>query len=67
MASVTACGLTSMTIAGLLSFAAALRLRVDDNGEPARLDTFRVRIGAYDSGTVDVTSGNLQSHPTQTP
>lgn len=43
---------------------ARLRLRVDDNAEPARPDTFRARIGAYDSGTTAVTSGNLQSHPT---
>jgi M6 family metalloprotease-like protein len=42
-----------------------LRLRVDDNAEPARPDTFRAQIGSYDSGTVTVTSGNLQSHPTQ--
>jgi M6 family metalloprotease-like protein len=40
-----------------------LRLRVDDNAEPARPDTFRVQIGGYDSGTTTVTSGNLQSHP----
>lgn len=43
---------------------ASLRLRVDDNAEPARPDTFRAQIGSYDSGTVSVTSGNLQSHPT---
>ncbi len=43
--------------------AATLRLRVDDNAEPARPDRFRAQIGAYDSGTVAVTSGNLQSHP----
>lgn len=42
----------------------SLRLRVDDNAEPARPDTFQARIGSYDSGTVTVTSGNLQSHPT---
>ena len=42
---------------------ATLRLRVDDNAEPARPDTFRVRIGTYDSGTTTVTTGNLQSHP----
>jgi M6 family metalloprotease-like protein len=42
----------------------SLRLRVDDNAEPPRPDTFRARIGSYDSGTVTVTSGNLQSHPT---
>ncbi len=40
-----------------------LRLRVDDNAEPARPDRFRVRTGAYDSGTTMVTTGNLQSHP----
>jgi M6 family metalloprotease-like protein len=42
----------------------SLRLRVDDNAEPPRPDTFRAQIGSYDSGTVTVTSGNLQSHPT---
>lgn len=42
---------------------ATLRLRVDDNAEPARPDTFRVRIGSYDSETTMVTTGNLQSHP----
>jgi len=40
-----------------------LRLRLDDNGEPARPETFRAHIGSYDSGTVTVISGNLQSHP----
>ena len=40
-----------------------LRLRVDDNAEPARPDTFRAWIGGYDSGTTTVTTGNLQSHP----
>jgi len=42
---------------------ATLRLRVDDNAEPARPDTFRAWIGGYDSGTTTVTTGNLQSHP----
>jgi len=42
---------------------ASLRLRVDDNAEPARPDTFRVVTTGYDSGTVTVLSGNLQSHP----
>ena len=42
----------------------SLRLRADDNAEPARPDTFRAQIGSYDSGTVTVTSGNLQAHPT---
>ena len=51
------------TVGTLNGAVATLRLRVDDNGEPARRDTFRARIGAYDSGTVSVTSGNLQSHP----
>jgi M6 family metalloprotease-like protein len=40
------------------------RLRFDDNAEPPRPDTFRAKLGSYDSGTVTVTSGNLQSHPT---
>ena len=43
---------------------ATLRLRADDNAEPGRPDTFRLRIGGYDSGTTSVTSGNLQAHPT---
>ena len=51
------------TTGSLNGAAATLRLRVDDNAEPARPDTFRAQIGAYDSGTVAVTSGNLQSHP----
>jgi hypothetical protein len=42
---------------------ATLRIRVDDNAEPARPDTFHVRLGAYDSGTTTVTKGNLQAHP----
>jgi M6 family metalloprotease-like protein len=42
---------------------ATLRLRVDDNAEPARPDTFRVQLGAFDSATTSVTTGNLQSHP----
>lgn len=44
---------------------ATLRMRVDDNAEPARPDTFAIKIGAYNSGITAVTSGNLQSHPTQ--
>lgn len=48
---------------GLNGGQASLRLRVDDNAEPARPDTFRTWIGGYDSGTTTVTSGNLQSHP----
>jgi hypothetical protein len=52
---------TNGTVGGV---ARSLRLRVDDNAEPPRPDTFRARIGSYDSGTVTVTSGNLQSHPT---
>jgi hypothetical protein len=42
---------------------ATLRMRVDDNAEPARPDTFAVTIGSYASETTMVTSGNLQSHP----
>jgi hypothetical protein len=42
---------------------ATLRLRVDDNDEPGRPDTFEAKIGAYDSGVVTASSGNLQSHP----
>jgi M6 family metalloprotease-like protein len=41
---------------------ATLRLRVADNAEPGRPDTFSALIGGYDSGSVSVTSGNLQSH-----
>ena len=44
------------------SSTATLRLRVDDNAEPGRPDTFRAQIGTYDSGTVTATTGNLQSH-----
>jgi hypothetical protein len=32
------------------------RLRFDDNAEPPRPDTFRAKLGSYDSGTVTVTS-----------
>jgi M6 family metalloprotease-like protein len=41
---------------------ATLRLRVADNAEPGRPDTFRALVGGYDSGVVSVAFGNLQSH-----
>jgi M6 family metalloprotease-like protein len=41
---------------------ATLRLRVADNAEPGRPDTFRVLLPGYDSGVVTATTGNIQAH-----
>jgi hypothetical protein len=49
------------TIDGAGSY--VFRLDLADNGEPGRLDTFRLRMSdGYDTGTQNLVSGNLQAH-----
>jgi len=38
------------------------RIDVTDNGEPGRNDSYRVRVGAYDSGERKLDGGNIQIH-----